>query len=279
MLTGRFGSKLQKVGTRMTSDVNLQRWNVYGTKQVIMLHGFTGSECSFESVIPYLSSEIEVIAPLLPGHGKKPMLLEDLSMESQIEWLREFITQNHLEDAALLGYSMGGRLAIGYAMTYPVKQLILVSASPGIQSLDERKMRAEADRKLAESIRENGIEEFVSYWEQIPLFATQQSLPDDVKRRVRKERLQHQPLPLSQSLEQFSTGKMPSYWEQLGTYSGPVTLIVGEQDTKFVGIGEAMHKLIKHSEQIVVPNAGHAIQVENPRIFATIIEDVLLRRN
>lgn len=244
-----------------------------------MLHGFTGSERSFESVIPYLSTDIEVIAPLLPGHGKEPSSLEDLSMESQIEWLRKFIIHNHLEDAALLGYSMGGRLAIGYAMAYPVKQLILVSTSPGIQSRDEREIRAEADGKLADSIRQHGIEAFVSYWEQIPLFATQQSLPDNVKQRVREERLQHRPLQLSQSLEQFSTGKMPSYWEQLAAYSGPVTVIVGDQDTKFVGIGEGMHKLLKNSERIVVPNTGHAIQVENPKIFATIIEDVLLRRN
>ncbi|PJK17317.1 2-succinyl-6-hydroxy-2,4-cyclohexadiene-1-carboxylate synthase [Chryseomicrobium excrementi] len=263
----------------MTSDVKYRRWNDNGTKRVIMLHGFTGSERSFEPIIPYLSTEIEVIAPLLPGHGKEPSSLEDLSMESQIQWLREFIVSNELEDAALLGYSMGGRLAIGYAMTYPVKQLILVSSSPGIQSVEERKSRAEADKKLAQSIRQNGIEEFISYWEQIPLFASQQSLPVDVKRRVRAERLQHQPLQLSMSLEQFSTGKMPSYWQQLGTYAGHVTLIVGEQDSKFVAIAEAMEKLLKHSERIVVPRAGHAIQVENPKIFATIIEDVLLRRN
>lgn len=261
------------------SDVQFQRWNENGTKRVIMLHGFTGSEHSFEPIIPYFSSEIEVIAPLLPGHGKNPTLLEDLSMESQVAWLRKFITSNELEDAALLGYSMGGRLAIGYAMKYPVKQLILVSSSPGIQSLEERKVRSRADSKLAERIRDYGIEEFVSYWEQIPLFATQQSLPDDVKRRIREERLQHQPLQLSRSLEQFSTGQMPSYWDQLGTYSGSVTVVVGDQDTKFVAIGEAMHHLFENSQRIVVPNAGHAIQVENPKIFATIIEDVLLRRN
>ncbi|WP_342528786.1 2-succinyl-6-hydroxy-2,4-cyclohexadiene-1-carboxylate synthase [Chryseomicrobium sp. FSL W7-1435] len=262
----------------MNEDYSFQQWNPQGTKKLIFLHGFTGSENSFQQVAENLSEDFHVIAPLLPGHGRADYKIPSYFMEDQVNWLRALIESMGLQEAAIAGYSMGGRLALGYAMRYPVESLIVVSSSPGIEDEAERLLRAQADRKLADDIRTRGLDWFVSYWESIPLFKSQQALPDSVKQTVRNERLQHDAHHLAQSLEQFSTGNMPSYWSRLNSYTNPVTLIVGELDTKFVSIGQKMKMRLENVELIEVPAVGHAIQVENPKMFATIIEDVLLRR-
>lgn len=252
-------------------------WNPAGTKTLVLLHGFTGSDRSFEAVIPFLSKDIRVIAPLLPGHGREPFPLTSFAMENQIDWLHHNLQNMNLTHFTLAGYSMGGRLALGYALKHPVKRLILISSSPGIKDAKERLQRAEADSELARRIEENGLEAFVNYWEDIPLFATQKQLPEEIQKGVRKERLSHDAGSLVKSLRQFSTGNMPNYWPLLEKYSQPVHLIVGERDEKFVGINQEMQLLFQNSTLTLVNQVGHAIQVENPKMFATIIEEYILK--
>lgn len=252
-----------------------KEWNPTGTKKLVVLHGFTGSSRSFERVVEMLSEDIHVIAPTLPGHGEIIYSYETMEMHHQINWLEDFLQQHQLKEATVLGYSMGGRLAMGYAQKFPVKQLILVSSSPGIELQNDRDARHEADQNLAEKIRRNGLDWFVSYWENIPLFESQKRLPVDVQQMVRSERLQHDAEQLATSLEDFSTGNMPSYWNELENYHHPVHMVVGELDTKFVEIAKKMSARLPNATLRIVPNVGHAIQVENPQMFATIIEDVL----
>src|SRR5690625_6593165 len=80
---------------------------------------------------------------------------------------------------------MGGRVALSFAMNFSrqVKSLILESSSPGLEMEAERKARKESDKQLAEKIVHEGIESFVQYWENIPLFHTQKSLDDNVDRK------------------------------------------------------------------------------------------------
>ena len=96
-----------------------------------------------------------------------------------------------IDKADILGYSMGGRLALSFAVLYPefVRKLILESTSPGLESETERKNRRSQDEKLGKFILEQGIEKFVDYWENIPLFATQKGLPQAVQSAIREQRL------------------------------------------------------------------------------------------
>src|SRR5690625_6877126 len=100
-------------------------------------------------------------------------------MDITIKICNEFINIfNTLRDTLkitkihLLGYSMGGRTSLSFANYYPEKinSLILESASPGIADPFERQRRKEADKALAEKILIEGVEAFVDYWEDLPLF-------------------------------------------------------------------------------------------------------------
>src|SRR5699024_5823244 len=143
-----------------------------------------------------------------------------------------------IDNCYLLGYSMGGRIALSFALRYPnyVSHLILESASPGLKTLEERLQRQASDSKLGDLIVNDGIASFVNKLEKLTLFNSQHLLDKASKERLRKERLSQDPKGLKLSLKHMGTGAQPSWWEQLQRLEMPTQLIVGALDKKFVVI-------------------------------------------
>ncbi|MGI2326267.1 2-succinyl-6-hydroxy-2,4-cyclohexadiene-1-carboxylate synthase [Planococcus sp. YIM B11945] len=245
---------------------------------LVFLHGFTGSSKTWLPVIARLQ-EFKIVLVDLIGHGQtdSPEQVEKYAMAQQLNDLEELFAQLELEQFMLVGYSMGGRTALAYACTYPerVEALVLESASPGLRTQEEQKQRRTNDAMLAERLLKDGVPAFVDFWENIELFDSQKHLPDSVKRAVREERLAQHPVGLANSLLGMGTGSQESYWGQLEDMRMPVLLVAGALDPKFMGIAKAMQERIRDA-QFKVVQAGHAIHVEKPLEFATIVEEYLL---
>lgn len=262
-------------------DVNVEIWNNEAVETIVLLHGFTGSVRTWEKVVSQFPSTVRAIAIDLIGHGKTtaPVEANRYSMEQQVADLEELFTQLQLTKFTLLGYSMGGRVALSYATAYPnrIKCLILESASPGLKTEEERAARRIADAQLAQSIEANGIETFVEKWENIPLFQSQKKLPLSIQRAIREERLSQCEIGLANSLRGMGTGSQRSLWPTLKNLTFPVYLITGSIDEKFCNIAVEMKKELMNAEHIVIVGAGHAIHVENPTQFATIVKKALTK--
>ena len=257
-------------------NVYYRIWNETSEHTIVMLHGFTGSAHTWEPIARQLSG-FRVIAVDCIGHGKTdcPIDVSLYEMEHQINVLEEVCRQLQLDSFSLVGYSMGGRIALSYAVKYPqrINALLLESASPGLKTEEERIARRKADCQLADKIEANGIESFVKAWENIPLFTTQKRLPESVQHEIRKERLGQCANGLANSLRGMGTGKMPTLWERLKELQMPVILLTGKLDGKFENIAREMTALNKKVQHLTVNDVGHAIHVENPSEFATIIEE------
>lgn len=259
-------------------NVHVQVWNELSEQTIVMIHGFTGSTHTWEPVASQLSG-FRVVAIDCIGHGEtdSPVDTALYEMEHQVEVLEEICKQMQLASFNLLGYSMGGRIALSYAVKYPerIETLILESASPGLKSEEERTARKQGDNVLANKIEANGIKSFVDAWENIPLFASQKRLPASVQQEIRKERLQQCELGLANSLRGMGTGVMPALWDRLAELRMPVILITGELDVKFERIAREMTASFKKVRHLSVNDVGHAIHVENPSKFATIIKETI----
>ena len=196
-------------------------------------------------------------------------------MDQQVEDLEELFTALSLDQFILVGYSMGGRVALAYTVQSSdrVSSLILESSSPGLKTEEERIERKAADSRLAERILTDGLPAFIDFWENIPLFASQKTLSEEKQLAVRNERLSQSEIGLANSLRGIGTGSQPSYWESLETINLPVLLITGELDTKFVNISREMQRNFPNVRHETIKHAGHAIHVEKPAIFATMIEE------
>ncbi|AOV09098.1 2-succinyl-6-hydroxy-2,4-cyclohexadiene-1-carboxylate synthase [Sporosarcina ureilytica] len=257
----------QQIHVKMTGDASLPI--------IVFLHGFTGSSSTWIEVMDRLKGRFKMVAVDLTGHGKTaaPSEPSRYTMEEQVKDLEELFSTLNLKTFSLVGYSMGGRIALAYTETYPehVQTLILESASPGLKTEQERQARREADLRLAHRITEQGIQQFVSFWENIPLFESQKQMSTERQQKVGTERLAQREVGLSNSLIGIGTGSQPSLWDSIRTIRVPVLFVTGEIDKKFVNIAREMNALIPKAIHKTVKNAGHAIHVEKPTLFATMV--------
>lgn len=248
---------------------------------LVMLHGFSGSSESWSDLVPTLSSQIDVVAIDLLGHGKTeiPQSPDRYAIDHAAEDIITITDQLGLEQFWLLGYSMGGRLALYLALHYPekIKALVLESASPGIASKGERRQRVEWDYDLAGSIEQEGIRSFVDRWEGLPLFASQAAVPEYRRLSLREQRLQNSALGLANSLRGMGTGSQPSLWPLLPDLKLPTLLLGGELDEKYIRTNQEMARLMPDAELVVVQNAGHNVHFERPELFAAAVSNFLLQ--
>jgi len=239
-----------------------------------LLHGFSGAGVNWSPVVGMLHSPL-MIAPDLIGHGgtDSPADPARYRIEAAAADLYALWGQLELPPLHLVGYSMGGRLALYTALAYPamVTRLTLESASPGLATEAERDDRRAADEVLADQIESNGIAWFAAMWEQVPLFQHQS---EKVREDLRAVRLSQSATGLANSLRWMGTGAQPSLWERLPELSMPVDLIVGALDAKFVAINRQMAARIPTCQLQVVDAAGHSVHQEQPHAVAALINPV-----
>jgi 2-succinyl-6-hydroxy-2,4-cyclohexadiene-1-carboxylate synthase len=236
------------------------------TPPALLLHGFTHTGSSWDPVVAALGERYRVVAPDIRGHGSAadavPVALEAM--------LGDLESSAPAEAFTLGGYSMGGRIALHYALAAParVRRLVLIGASPGIAEAREREARRVADERLAEQAENLTIEEFAARWAQTPVLA---GMPRDVLTRVHADRRRNTPSGLARALRGLGTGALPPVWARLGELRMPVALVAGERDVKFRAIAVEMSALIGRAQMFVVPGVGHAAHLEAPERVAEII--------
>lgn len=246
---------------------------------LLLLHGFTGNSEGWKEFAPFWKDHSKTIALDIIGHGKSgsPPDIGQYQIEESAAVINSLLEKMGIGKIDVLGYSMGGRLALTFAVNYPekVRKLILESASPGLRTEAERHERRIQDKKLSEKIRQEGIKNFIDYWENIPLFQSQKSLPEKIRTRIRCQRLANSIDGLANSLNGMGTGVQPSWWDELAHLEMPVLLITGNLDQKFCRIAEEMSKILPNVKWKTAEDAGHAIHVEKPELFGTIVSGFL----
>ena len=249
---------------------------------LVMLHGFTGSAAGWGRHLDTMLAAygLRVMAFDLPGHGQSDAPSDprryalERCQQDILAALRELGVSKG--QAVLLGYSMGGRIALYSAFSGFFRALVLESASPGLDDPIERERRRSDDEALAASIERDGIEAFVARWENLPLFASQHALPLDVKQALHNQRLDNRASGLAQSLRGAGTGVQPSLWPRLSLLHMPVLLIAGELDTKFTALATTMARTLPQAHLRIVPGAGHAVHLERPQEFVSLVGDFIV---
>jgi 2-succinyl-6-hydroxy-2,4-cyclohexadiene-1-carboxylate synthase len=174
----------------------------------------------------------------------------------------------------LVGYSMGGRIALHAALREPdrIAALALVGVSAGIEDLAEREARRLADESLANWMEQHTIEEVVERWEGQPVFATQS---EELRARQRPGRLSHDPSRLADLLRSAGQGAIPPVWDRLHELHCPVLLVAGELDRRYAEAAHRMAERIPDARVRIVPGAGHAPQLEQPELVAELLDEHL----
>ncbi|MBI2166363.1 MAG: 2-succinyl-6-hydroxy-2,4-cyclohexadiene-1-carboxylate synthase [Chloroflexi bacterium] len=246
---------------------------------ILAIHGFTGSAATWEPFVASARRSYTVVAVDMLGHGASaaPQDPARYEMKRCIEDLDCLLDLLGLRRVHWLGYSMGGRIALAAALALPHRtaSLIVESGSPGLATSEEREERVRRDRELADWIETVGIERFVEYWENLPLFASHARLPDATRERLRRQRLQNSPTGLANSLRGIGTGVQPPLHARLPSLSAPALFIAGEEDQRFAAIGRAMHRVVPQSRLYAIPGAGHTPHLEQSEEFNRAVLEFL----
>ncbi|NNM33989.1 MAG: 2-succinyl-6-hydroxy-2,4-cyclohexadiene-1-carboxylate synthase, partial [Gemmatimonadetes bacterium] len=219
--------------------------------ELILLHGFSGSALGWGRAVDGLSRRHRLVLVDLLGHGlsDKPRHAERYRMEEVVADVEE-VVRRFRPPVDLLGYSMGGRVALATALSTPelVRRLVLESASPGLSTMEERAVRVASDEALADRISRGGIDAFLEAWRGLPLFRSlETALSPEGLGRLEAQRASNDPSALAAVLRGLGTGRQPSLWASLPSLTRPTLLLTGRRDSKFTALAESMVACLPHA--------------------------------
>ncbi len=230
---------------------------------VVFAHGAGGTHLSWWQQIPVFLEHFQCVTFDHRGFGRSRDVGDKPGQRSFVQDLRNLLDHLDIQKAALVGQSMGGWTALGFASSFPERVTALVMCdSPGGYT------NSEVDRLMA--ARSEDREAFAkSFSEQEPELAF---LYEGIRR---------------------STGDRTSDdWSNLrrGLFSAPVDasrvieneiptlFVVGEEDSIFPPeLIEAVHRDIPGSELAIIPDAGHSVYFERPKVFNRLVKEFLKR--
>lgn len=249
-------------------------------QSILFIHGFGGCSSDWDETMSILGTEFQILAIDLPGFGKssKPRNDKFYQTDFLVQLIDDILHELKLTEVILAVYSMGGRLALHFASKHSekVRALILESASPGLKTKSERQKRIESDAELISFINKNSLKDFFTFWQNLPLFATQKNLPSKKQHSLLADKINsNSKVGLIKSLENFGQGRMENLWNKLSRIKIPTLLLTGALDTKYTSIQQEMVKLFPNSSHKIIEDVGHNLHLENPEVFVNLIREFL----
>lgn len=255
----------------MTGQIQLHHRQQGSGPVLLLLHGFMGSGEDFGPAVRHLRASHTCFALDLPDHGRTQLAPGvTYSMANVATAILDWLAPIAPTPCRLVGYSMGGRLALYLALVAPERfsHLVLESASPGLKTAAERQTRIAQDEDRARRLAQN-FEGFLQRWYRAPLFQNLSQQPSF--EAVLQRRRQNNPKALGRSLRCLGTGQQPSLWPRLPNLTLPTLLITGAQDSKFCALNAEMAAQIPNAHWVNVPNCGHTVHLEDPERYARAI--------
>jgi 2-succinyl-6-hydroxy-2,4-cyclohexadiene-1-carboxylate synthase len=236
---------------------------------LVLLHGFTQTGRLWGRFGDLLAASRTLVAVDLPGHGESGSVRADLPTTASLvaDAVRTNIGD---EPCALLGYSLGARVALQVAITadLPLSHVVFIGVNAGIEDEAGREHRRLSDEKLADDLEASGdVEGFIDAWLRGPLFERLES----EGAAQRSERLRNSASGLASSLRLCGTGTQEPLWDRLGAVPCPVLALAGSDDNRFAAHALRLARLVPSGIASLVPGGGHAVHLAQPEQTGRIV--------
>lgn len=277
-----------------------QLWGNPELPPVVLLHGFMQSSTSWDSIARSLTNRFCVYVLDFIGHGlteksKKAARYTYEDMAASVDYfLREVVCaqekrgrekrvhtrrdltnrsqtkHTQIKRAHVIGYSMGGRIALRLLQTSSdlLASVVLESCNLGCATQAERTEAAQRNQDWVDRIQHDGMEAFVNYWETLPMFATQKELGWDKLLHV--SRAANNPTSMVLCLQGSGKQAMPLTEVTLEAVRAQrkkglsMLYIYGDKDAKSAAVAATLE-----SEGVLVSAipAGHNVHLEAPMLY------------
>lgn len=173
---------------------------------------------------------------------------------------------------SLLGYSLGGRLALQSLLekNHPWQAAVIVSAHPGLENEAERSARLAQDSAWAAKAFAGDWRQFLDQWNAQPILGHGAIRDPEAGQRLIARRRE-----IARSFVDWSLGAQPPLWDRLAEISTPVLWVVGENDTKFRELAMRAVSLIPNGHLAIAPASGHRVPWEAEEWFSGVVASFL----
>ncbi|WP_347218522.1 alpha/beta hydrolase [Chryseobacterium sp.] len=220
---------------------------------LVLLHGALGHSEIFNAYLDHLSSYFTIHTPLFSGHGSNELPSDGISIEKYTQELTDYCTENNLTDVHILGHSMGGYVALCYAMKYPENINSIMTLGTKFDWTEEQ------------ALKESKLLNPDAILEKVPQYT--QALE---KQHGSKWK---QLLPAIADL-MVNLGKNPPLKNNLAMINIPIQIMVGDKDN-MVTIEEstAVYRELPNAKLAVLPETKHPMDRVRPNLLLNLIKD------
>ena len=216
--------------------------------KIYALHGFLGRPSDWD----FLSFS-DLVTPDL-------FVSEITPFWTWAQTFNEQVNQDGAEKRMLVGYSLGGRLAMHVILQNPAlwDKAVIISAHPGLKRAQERQVRKQKDAVWAERFLHDSWGKVMGDWNAQPVFKEQNHALERYESNYPRK-------VLSKALDVWSLGNQEDLRRPLGLFSNPIQWIVGGQDKKYSSLLKDLKFTNMLSKISVIPQAGHRVLWESPQ--------------
>jgi 2-succinyl-6-hydroxy-2,4-cyclohexadiene-1-carboxylate synthase len=234
--------------------------------RLVLAHGFSQTARSWGRFADLVGAGRQLVCVDLPGHGRSADVRADLAESGAL--LAEVASCDG-EPFDLLGYSLGGRVALHAALAAPVglARLVLIGTTGGIEDPAVREERRRRDLALAAEV-EADVDAFLCRWVAQPMFS---GLADPGM----EERRRNTAAGLASSLRLAGTGSQDPLWPRLAELRAPLLALAGADDVRFACAAARLARTAPAGIYSLVPGAGHAAHLAQPELSAGIVRRFL----
>lgn len=218
------------------------------------LHGFLGKESDWK-ICKELATHMTInTVDLFQSNLPKPS-------KGLWCWAEEFNNLIHTKENILLGYSLGGRLALHTILQKPQiwKGAVIISAHTGLTSDAAKLEKLKADREWAMRFENEPWEHLMRAWNSQSIFADSNAL-------VRIENEQNR-AHLAAACSGWSLGIQEDLQTRLQEINLPILWVTGKNDTKYSALANVLHFKHHKSRMVMIQNVGHRVPWDNSERF------------
>jgi pimeloyl-ACP methyl ester carboxylesterase len=246
---------------------------------LVMVHAGVADSRQWNNEFAYFSQSNQVIRYDMRGYGKSEPVDGEFSHMSDLVSLLDTLGVH--EPIVVIGCSMGGGLALDFALTYPsrAKALVLVDSGPSGLELDVPAPSKFAD---AEKAFESGDLDLLAEIETQIWFDGTGRTPEQVNPTMRKLLYEMNRLALSHEAKglgiRLPNTETPAF-DRLESLNIPVLIIVGSHDTPYIlAAADYMKEKVKFANKIIIEDAAHLPNMDQPQEFQRVVEKFLSSR-
>ena len=223
-----------------------------GDVTILLSHGYSATSSMWRTQIDSLCDKFRVICWDMRGHGKSSSP-DDAALYSEthtVQDMRALLDECKVEQAVIAGLSLGGYMSLAFNATHPDRTcaLMLFDTGPGYKNDEARERWNKMARKRSAAFEQQGLTALGNGNE--VQIASHQSAAG-----------------LAHAARGMLTQVDDHVIQSLPTITVPTLVLVGENDTAFLTPSDYMARKITRSIKVVLPNAGHASNIDQPQAF------------